>query len=103
MPYLLDKILIILITFSLAIFVLSRDRYNEINQSFCLLGMMLVIWNVRYLLIEVSPGPELALTWLRTVVPNEFFVPAAFYHFVLAILQDHTRSKRILLALAYST
>jgi putative nucleotidyltransferase with HDIG domain len=97
------EILVILLDISLAVFVLSKDRYNRVNKSFCLLSVSLAVWNLKHLLIHLAPDQELALIWVRALIPSEFFIPAIFYHFVLAITRDYSRSRRTLLVLAYIT
>lgn len=85
----------------MAIFVLYKDHRQEANQAFCLLGLSLAVWDFRHLVLHMAPAPEIALTWIKVIVSASFFIPPSAYHFILAILGDSTRPRRILLGLGY--
>ena len=70
-----------LVTFILAIFVLSRDSQNEVNKSFCFLGIALAIFNLKALLLQFAPSAELAVLWVKVFQPGTVFILPTFFSF----------------------
>lgn len=90
-----------LINFVLGIFVLSRDSQNEVNRTFCYMSMALAIFNFKAMMLQFAPSAEIAIDWIRILQPGTVFTFSTFFHFALAITNDHSKIGKKLLKIAY--
>lgn len=82
-------------------FVLFREEKKKTNRIFFFLGLSLAAWNFSSLGIYVASSETTALLWVKFFYLSLVFVPSAFFHFVLTLIDDHWPSHKRLRQLGY--
>ncbi len=93
-------------SFVLGLFVLSTNKNRLLNRTYFCFNLSIALWSAGYIFWPLSSDRDSALLWFRILHYGAAFIPACYYHFVLA-LTERTRTNRIscvagyLLALAF--
>ena len=87
----------------LGIFVFLRNRHVLVNRTYVLFCFFISFWSYSYFLWQISDTDTTALFWCRMLMFGAVFVPAAYFHFIIALINKSAdRSKKIMIFVAYS-
>jgi len=85
---------VVIISFSLLVYLLSHNLRSGVARSFCaLLGFVMIVYLGDVVLPQVG-SLEAAIPWLRVQWVGIAFVPAAYLHFSEALLRTTNASSR---------
>ena len=79
------------------IIVFSKNRKEKINQIFMLLSLFIVLWSFSYYLWLSSDEYKKAYLWAMALSLFSVFIPIAFYHWIIVLL-DFYKKKFLKLA-----
>ncbi len=85
----------------IVIFVLTRDFKREANRIFCCYGLSVAVWGAGAFIQSLTLDKSFAIASIGVVHLGAVFIPSTFYHFVLAITENHRRFHRRLSSVAY--
>lgn len=86
---------VVIISFSLLVYLLSHNLRSGVARSFCaLLGFVMIVYLGDVVLPQVK-SLEAAVPWLRVQWVGIAFVPAAYLHFSEALLRTTNASSRL--------
>jgi hypothetical protein len=82
----------------LAFFVIAKNRKNPKNIAFFILANMIGLWSLSYFFWQnVTDSATTALFWCRTLMVFTIIIPAAYFHFTLAITETIEKRKKTLI------
>ena len=83
----------------LIIFILMKGGKKRLNQSFALLSLCALTWNLGYFFLYISPSKDIALLVRHINFFGAVFTPPAFLYFVMVLTnQIRKHIKNICLA-----
>lgn len=86
---------VVIISFSLLMYLLSHNLRSGVARSFCaLIGFVMIVYLSDVVLLQVD-SLEAAISWLRVQWVGIAFVPAAYLHFSDALLRTTNVSSRL--------
>jgi PAS domain S-box-containing protein len=92
-PLAVPLLLVACLFFFFALRVLFAESLN-VSIGFFVLGISAAIWFVSYFFLYCSSDAHVALWWVKAAYVGIPFIPAALYHFCLAILQAQRRERK---------
>jgi diguanylate cyclase (GGDEF)-like protein/PAS domain S-box-containing protein len=75
----------------LGIIVLARERASRVGRQFFLLAAAICIWLVAFSLMYLARQEQAALVWAKWAYLGIAFIPAAIYHFTVAVTRGGNR------------
>jgi hypothetical protein len=86
---------VVIISFSLLVYLLSHNLRSTVARSFCaLLGFVMIVYLVDVVLLQVN-SLEGAVSWLQVQWVGITFAPATYLHFSDALLRTTNVSSRL--------
>lgn len=87
----------------LAVLVIAKNRKNPKNISFFILAMLVGLWSLCYFFWQITTESEwIALFWARALMVFTIMIPAAYFHFTLALTETlENRQKQIAFVYLY--
>ncbi len=92
----LPGILLIIILFCncfIAVYVISRDIYNKLYQSFFLLSIIFIFWNFQAISMRIFNDHDKVLFLVKFFGTGIVFIPTAFFYFYISIINKAAQSK----------
>jgi len=78
----------------LAIAVVIRERNSLVSLVFCLLALSISVWLLSFSWMYAAVDASTALWWAKTAYVGVVCIPAAIYHFTIAVLRLYGPRKR---------
>ena len=85
-----------LISFLIALFVLSRNTQSKLNITFSFYSLSVFFWAFFYVLFSFAKDYQEALLWNKWLMAGAIFIPAFFMHFILVYLDLDKKHKNII-------
>jgi len=80
----------------LGLFVYSKNRKENINKTFGLLCLSIVLWSFPYYIWQLSNTEKIALLWSRVLMVGAIFIPVTYLHFVFTFLGLYQKKKKFI-------
>ena len=81
----------------LGLFVYLKNRKENVNKTFGLLCLSIVLWSFPYYIWQLSKTEGAALFWSKALMVGAIFIPVTYLHFVFCRLNLHKKNKLFLL------
>ena len=81
----------------LGLFVYSKNKKENVNKTFGLLCLSIVLWSFPYYIWQLSRTEKAALFWSRALMIGAIFIPVTYLHFVFCRLNLHKKNKLFLI------
>ena len=81
----------------LGLFVYLKNRKENINKTFGLLCLSIVLWSFPYYIWQLSNTEKTALFWSRVLMVGAIFIPVTYLHFVFTFLGLYQKKKKFLI------
>ncbi|MCK4261496.1 GAF domain-containing protein [bacterium] len=101
-PHSLSWFIAAVINLSLAIFVYLKNKKSEINRTFALMSICLCLWAFLLFGTYIAPNEAFVTYWSKVFRVGMLFIPATFFHFILALTRNKDKRKIKLLYIAYA-
>jgi len=82
----------------LGILAYYKNRKNAVNVGFALFALSVAFWSYCYFFWQLSAEKSLALFWCRALMMGAIFIPVCYLQFVLALLDELSKKKKIIVA-----
>ncbi len=83
-------------SFGLGLFVLCKNPAKSVNRTYFLFNLSITLWSAAYIFWPLSHTKEAALFWFQLLHYGAAFIPATYYHFVLALTNKAAEGRRSL-------
>ncbi len=79
----------------LGLVVLIRERASLVSGLFLLVTLSIGIWLLAFSAMYCAHDPRVAFWWAKSAYLGVPFIPAAIFHFSVAVLRSYPRCKRL--------
>ncbi|OGL41918.1 MAG: hypothetical protein A3C43_12230 [Candidatus Schekmanbacteria bacterium RIFCSPHIGHO2_02_FULL_38_11] len=90
----------IFLTLTSAVFVYLKGRKNLQNRLWCIICLILTVWQAGRYMTAVSIDEKQALLWCKVVYVGAIFILPISFHFI-SVLLNKTREQKKLIVFAY--
>jgi len=97
-PYALPMLATGIMTLALGVVVLIRERASFSSLMFCVMTLTGAIWLLGYGMMYCAVTDSVALAWAKLAYAGVVCIPAAVYHFSVAVLRIAHRWTRVISA-----
>ncbi|MBU1062190.1 MAG: hypothetical protein KJ952_05685, partial [Candidatus Omnitrophica bacterium] len=88
------RLLIFVTSFSIGLFVLSKNKKSPVNRSFFILALSISARDLSYLILSFISDIPSAIVWSKFGYCGVVFVTSATYHFIVSFL--NLKRKRLI-------
>jgi hypothetical protein len=86
----------------LGLFVFLRNRHALANRTYAFFCLVISFWSYSYFFWQIARTSSRALFWCQMLMVGAIFIPAAYFHFISALIGKDTDKKiRRYIYLAY--
>src|SRR3989344_1711357 len=95
--YAFSALLNFLTSFILGIFLLSKNKANPINYTFCIFALSVAFWSLGYFIWQIfTDSSEEALFWTRILMIGAIYTPITYLNFIFALFGTLKAKKKFL-------
>ena len=84
--YMLPRLIILVLSFYMGLFVLLKNRKSAVNRSFFILALSLSLREFSYFILSQITNISSALFWSRLGYCGVVFITSSTYHFIVSFL-----------------
>ncbi len=85
----------------LGIFIFLRNRRALPNITYAIFCFFISFWSYSYFLWQISKSDMQAYFWCRMLMTGAIFIPASYYHFIIALIGKYSKKTKKYIYLPY--